>query len=90
MRLEIGAFCWLTLCQFAYKVQGWCVGIGYNPTFTAAPKVSQEGLTSVRISWDGLVDHKQCADNYLVSYWLRGKYKNISGAQRTQKLFINF
>lgn len=72
MRLEIGAFCWLSLCQFANQVQGWCVGIGYNPTFTAAPKVSQEGLTSVRISWDGLVDHKQCADNYLVSYWLRG------------------
>ena len=72
MRLGIGAFCWLTL-TFGYEVCGWCVDSGKNPTFTAAPKVAQESLTSVRISWDGLVNHKQCANNYLVLYWKRGK-----------------
>ena len=73
MRLEIGTFCWLTLSRFAYEVCGWGIGNGNNLTFTAAPKVAQESLTSVRISWDGLVHDKHCADNYLVKYWQQGK-----------------
>jgi len=52
---------------------GWCIGIGQNPTFKGQPKVEQlSDLSSVRVSWDGLVDYIQCADKFLVSYWRKG------------------
>lgn len=52
---------------------GWCIGIGQNPTFTGPPRVEQmEDLSSVKVSWDGIVDYLQCADNFLVSYWIKG------------------
>lgn len=52
---------------------GWCVGIGHNPTFKGKPKVEQlSDLSSVKVSWGGLVDYLQCADKFLVSYWMKG------------------
>lgn len=55
-------------------VRGWCIGIGQNPTFTGRPRVEQmEDLASVKISWDGIVDYIECADNFLISYWVKGK-----------------
>lgn len=54
-------------------VRGWCIGIGQNPTFNGRPRVEQmDDLTSVKISWDGIVDYIECADNFLISYWVKG------------------
>ena len=53
--------------------RGWCVGIGQNPTFKGKPLIQQlSDLSSVRVSWEGLVDYRECADQFLVSYWIKG------------------
>ena len=63
----------LAVLDQASQANGWCVGIGRNPVFTATPRISQEGLGAVQISWSGMVEDLDCADNFLVSYWVRGQ-----------------
>jgi len=37
--------------------------------FTGPPLVEQVNLTHVRVSWEGLVKYRKCADQFLVKYW---------------------
>ena len=52
-----------------HTVHGYCLGVGMNPSFKAAPIVEQTGPTSVKVLWDGLVTNIECADNFVVMYW---------------------
>ena len=46
------------------------IGIFFSG-FTGPPKVEQIDLATVRVSWDGLVTQRECADQFLVKYWQR-------------------
>ena len=48
---------------------GYCKSIGWNPQFTAAPTVVQIERTTVQVSWAGVVDMIECADQFRVKYW---------------------
>ena len=50
-------------------VEGYCAGIGANPGFRDAPLVQQVTLTSVEVSWHGLVTRIECADQFIVKSW---------------------
>lgn len=39
------------------------------PAFEEAPKIQQLTLAKVRVSWEGIVENKECADQFLVKYW---------------------
>ena len=51
-------------------VAGYCASLGANPGFRGPPSVEQVTLTSVRVSWAGLVTRKECADQFIVKSWL--------------------
>ena len=50
-------------------VQAYCWEPGKNPYFTGPPIVQQVDLQTVRVSWDGLVEMRECTDQFLVKYW---------------------
>ena len=52
------------------SVSGYCAGLGANPGFRGPPTVEQVTLTSVRVTWAGLVTRKECADQFIVKSWL--------------------
>lgn len=52
------------------SVQGYCAGLGANPGFRGPPRVEQVTLTSVRVTWAGLVTRAECADQFIVKSWL--------------------
>merc|ERR1719189_1504065 len=47
----------------------YCWQAGWNPSFTDKPKVQQVNMTTVRVSWNGIVESVECADQFLVKYW---------------------
>lgn len=49
----------------------YCANPGSNPGFTGPPRVEQVSLTSVRVSWRGLVTRIDCADQFIVKSWRR-------------------
>jgi len=57
------------LAAILQPAQGYCAGIGSNPGFKDAPLVQQVTLTSVKVSWHGLVTRSECADQYIVKSW---------------------
>ena len=83
---SVGVFVvWRMKCQIlslllvlfqTLECQGWCIGLGRNPTFVAVPRVLQRDVSSVQISWNNIVKDLECADNFLVSYWIKGQPNN--------------
>ena len=65
------AILWLTLLflLLPQDTNAYCWQPGKNPRFTDEPEVYQISLTKVRISWDSIVDHRDCADSFIVKYW---------------------
>ena len=62
----------LVLISFQFCIQvtnGYCWQSGWNPGFKSEPKVYQLSLTKVRVSWEGIVKRRDCADSFLVKYW---------------------
>jgi len=49
--------------------RAYCWEPGRNPYFTGKPIVQQVDLRTVRVSWNGLVENVECADQFLVKYW---------------------
>ena len=49
--------------------EAYCALLGQNPGFTGPPRVQQLSLTSVRVSWEGLVTRLDCADQFIVKSW---------------------
>jgi len=54
---------WLP-CTFSY-----CTWAGANPYWTGTPTVEQITLTSVRVSWAGLLERSDCADSLIVKHF---------------------
>lgn len=53
-----------------HRTAAYCAGLGANPGFKGPPTVEQVTLTSVRVTWAGLVTRKECADQFIVKSWL--------------------
>ena len=73
------------------SVEGYCAGLGANPGFRGAPLVEQVTLTSVRVTWSGLVTRKECADQFIVKSWLArnpNDYKMSNLLPTTQFSFV--
>jgi len=51
------------------QASAYCWEPGKNPKFTGPPKVEQVNVRKVRVSWFGLVEMRDCADQFLVKYW---------------------
>jgi len=51
-------------CTFSY-----CTWAGANPYWTGTPTVEQITLTSVRVSWAGLLERSDCADSLIVKHF---------------------
>eukprot|EP00092_Neocalanus_flemingeri_P012537 GFUD01013512.1.p1 GENE.GFUD01013512.1~~GFUD01013512.1.p1 ORF type:complete len:292 (-),score=91.73 GFUD01013512.1:476-1351(-) len=45
-----------------------CTGIGNSPYWVGAPNVEQVSLTSVRVSWNGLLKRDDCAAGVFISH----------------------
>merc|ERR1719237_1590035 len=72
-------------------VAGYCASLGANPGFRGPPSVEQVTLTSVRVTWAGLVTRKECADQFIVKSWLArnpNNYQMSSLLPTTQFSFI--
>ena len=65
----------LFLVAFPTCVRGYCHTPGHNPGFSSQPLVQQVSLTSVRVTWEGLVTRVECADQFVVKWW-REQYPN--------------
>jgi len=61
--LLVQVISWLP-CTFSY-----CTWAGANPYWTGTPTVEQITLTSVRVSWAGLLERSDCADSLIVKHF---------------------
>ena len=59
----------IILFYYTKPSNGYCWQIGWNPSFKAAPKITQKTTTSVQVSWANIVEAIECADEFLVKYW---------------------
>ena len=50
----------------------YCWQVGWNPSFSGRPAVTQLSMTSVKVSWGNVVKTRECADQFLVKYWKAG------------------
>jgi len=57
------------LAATLHPAQAYCAGLGANPGFKDAPLVEQVTLTSVKVTWKGLVTRIECADQFIVKSW---------------------
>ena len=51
------------------QINGYCWQPGWNPSFSAPPLVTQLSPTIVQVSWKGIINNQNCADQFLVKYW---------------------
>ena len=64
-------------------VSSYCWQVGWNPSFTEAPKITQIDLAHVRVSWEGIAKNRECADQFLVKYWkVRGVVMTKNGREK--------
>ena len=64
-------------------VRPYCWQVGWNPGFKEAPKIQQLTLAKVRVSWEGIVENRECVDQFLVKYWkVRGVILAKNGRER--------
>eukprot|EP00092_Neocalanus_flemingeri_P067455 GFUD01082340.1.p1 GENE.GFUD01082340.1~~GFUD01082340.1.p1 ORF type:complete len:277 (+),score=83.84 GFUD01082340.1:243-1073(+) len=47
----------------------YCTWAGANPYWVGAPHVEQVTLTSVRVSWHGLLKREDCADSLIIKHY---------------------
>jgi len=47
----------------------YCSWAGANPSWKGAPNVEQVTLTSVRVSWHGLLSRADCADSIIIKHY---------------------
>jgi len=65
--------------------QGYCLGIGSNPSFDKAPVVQQVNLTAVLVSWEGSVIMQECADQFIVKSGQKYDRNNYEMSQKLNK-----
>jgi len=66
----------------------YCTWVGSNPYWDGAPSVEQVSLTSVRVSWHGLLQREDCADSLLVKFY-KGDNTNDFGMSDTLSVNTN-
>lgn len=66
----------------------YCTWAGSNPYWVGAPNVEQVTLTSVRVSWHGLLKREDCADSIIIKYY-RGTNTGDYGMSEPQKVSTN-
>ena len=54
---------------FVPKVKSRCSLSARDPYWTGGPRVEQVTLTSVSVSWAGLLENMDCADSLRIKYW---------------------
>jgi len=69
-------------------VHPYCTWVGSNPYWDGAPSVQQVSLTSVRVSWHGLLQREDCADSLLVKFY-KGENTNDFGMSDTLSVTTN-
>ena len=52
---------------------GYCWEPGRNPGFKDQPTVQQIAIDKVRLSWGETVETRECADQFLVKYWIKNQ-----------------
>lgn len=71
----------LLLCLGPAPAQGFCWQAGWNPGFNGKPTVEQVSIDTVRVSWEHIVKHRTCADQFLVKYWPRSSPHDYISSQ---------
>ena len=61
--------CVVFLSLYVSHIAAWCKSIGWNPSFNGPPKITQIKSTSVLISWEHVLQTRECADDFFVKYW---------------------
>lgn len=77
----------LALCCCVSSTSAYCWQVGWDPSFKGLPMVRQLALDKVEVSWRGLVNNVECADQFLVKYWRKsnpGEYQ-MTKKQGTDK-----
>ena len=59
----------LLLFLYVTHITAWCTSIGWNPSFNGPPKITQIKSTSVLVSWEHIIETRECADDFFVKYW---------------------
>jgi len=73
----------ILVVHFIVYSQAYCWQSGWNPSFTAPLVVSEIQPGVVRVSWEGIVDKKKCADNFLVKYWKQNHPQDYTLSNKT-------
>eukprot|EP00092_Neocalanus_flemingeri_P015640 GFUD01016929.1.p1 GENE.GFUD01016929.1~~GFUD01016929.1.p1 ORF type:complete len:228 (+),score=74.31 GFUD01016929.1:149-832(+) len=63
----------ISLAWLPPPTSSYCMQTSANPSWVGAPTVEQVSLTSVRVSWHGLLKRGDCADNLLVKHFPVGR-----------------
>lgn len=64
-------------------VYSYCWQVGWNPGFKTGPSIQQITLAKVRVSWAGIVENRECADQFVVKYWkIRGVVMAKNGREK--------
>ena len=58
----------LTLVILAQYIKAYCKQDGMNALFLTTPSVWQMSNSSLRVSWKGIVENKECVDGFMVKY----------------------
>jgi len=66
----------------------YCTWAGSNPYWVGAPNVEQVTLTSVRVSWHGLLKRGDCADSIIIKHY-KGTNTALYGMSEPQDVSTN-
>ena len=79
-------FCFI----FIPSVKARCSLSSRNPYWTGGPRVDQVTLTSVKVSWDGLLENSDCADSLRIKYWWTNAPANYQLSEKLPVSATNF
>lgn len=63
----------LVLATFILGIQSYCWEPGKHPSFNGPPTVRQVSPDQVEVNWGDQIVLRECADNFLVKYWMRNR-----------------
>ena len=86
MRVLSSLFCFI----FIPSVKSRCSLSSRNPYWTGGPRVDQVTLTSVKVSWDGLLENSDCADSLRIKYWWANAPNNYQLSEKLPVSSTNF
>ena len=68
----------ILVVHFIVYSHAYCWQSGWNPSFTGPPVVSEIRPNVLRVSWEGIVTRKSCADSFVVKYWTQDPYRDFN------------